>query len=383
MTNVANKDEALRCLEIATQALKDADFNKAQRFATKARKLCDCAEVKAFLAELSTKSSNNGAASEGPSTSTGTSTGNVLRQRNGRTSNSANSATSQPSRPAHTATREQEEVVARILKQKSFYDILGIAKDADEEEIKKAYKKLALKLHPDKNKAPKAEEAFKAVSRAFSCLSDPEKRSNYDRYGHEDRAQAAAAAAANGGYGMHGFNGEDMDPFEIFNSFFTPSRGVFHPFHHSRVFRTHYRTGPRRARGDAGDQSMNFMGLVHVLPLIVLFMYTFFSGPSEAAYKMSRDGAFTELMKTKKFAVPFYVKSRSKFEKAYPTGSYYRTQLELQINATYRDWLERSCRDERLRRKRIKQSLGEEQAQKVVLTHCTELKEKFRGAVMY
>jgi len=64
--------------------------------------------------------------------------------------------------------------------------MLGVPKDCKEEDIKKAYKKLALKLHPDKNKAPSSNEAFKKISAAFSVLSDAEKRKKYDQYGNEN-----------------------------------------------------------------------------------------------------------------------------------------------------------------------------------------------------
>lgn len=67
---------------------------------------------------------------------------------------------------------------------RNYYDILGVKKDATEEEIKKAYRKLALKYHPDKNKGDKeAEEKFKEISRAYDILSDKKKRSEYDSFG--------------------------------------------------------------------------------------------------------------------------------------------------------------------------------------------------------
>lgn len=105
----------------------------------------------------------------------------------------------------------------RILAADNFYDTLGIARDASDVDLKKAYRKLALKLHPDKNKAPRAEEAFKAVSRAFQCLSDADKRAYYDRTGHEDRTahRQAAAAQQQGQFGQQG-----VDPFEFFDMFF-------------------------------------------------------------------------------------------------------------------------------------------------------------------
>lgn len=68
---------------------------------------------------------------------------------------------------------------------KDYYKILGLSKNASEEEIKKAYKKLALKYHPDKNKSPGAEEKFKEIAEAYDVLSDKEKRQVYDMCGEE------------------------------------------------------------------------------------------------------------------------------------------------------------------------------------------------------
>ncbi|MDK2939005.1 MAG: molecular chaperone DnaJ, partial [Methanolobus sp.] len=68
--------------------------------------------------------------------------------------------------------------------QRDYYEILGLSKDATESEIKKAYRKLAMKYHPDKNKEEGAEETFKEISEAYAVLSDAEKREQYDRFGH-------------------------------------------------------------------------------------------------------------------------------------------------------------------------------------------------------
>ena len=96
-----------------------------------------------------------------------------------------------------------------------YYDTLGISKGASKDDIKKAYKKLAKKYHPDLNKDnPEAEAKFKEVNEAFSVLNDDKKRQNYDQFGK---------AGAQGGFGGGGFEGFDMggDAFsDIFESFF-------------------------------------------------------------------------------------------------------------------------------------------------------------------
>jgi molecular chaperone DnaJ len=70
------------------------------------------------------------------------------------------------------------------MTKRDYYEVLGVAKDAPKQDIKKAYRKLAMQYHPDKNKAPDAEEKFKEISEAYAILSDDEKRGQYDQFGH-------------------------------------------------------------------------------------------------------------------------------------------------------------------------------------------------------
>ena len=95
-----------------------------------------------------------------------------------------------------------------------YYETLGVSKDASQEDIKKAYRNLAKKYHPDINKAPDANEKFAAIQVAYDCLSDPEKRANYDRFGTEDPMNGAGAGGFSGGFS--GFSGFE----DIFSSFF-------------------------------------------------------------------------------------------------------------------------------------------------------------------
>ncbi len=76
---------------------------------------------------------------------------------------------------------------------KDYYKILGIAKGASDDDIKKAYRKQALKWHPDKNKTANAEEKFKEVAEAYEVLSDPKKREIYDQHGEEGRLASVIA----------------------------------------------------------------------------------------------------------------------------------------------------------------------------------------------
>jgi len=71
-----------------------------------------------------------------------------------------------------------------MASKKDYYEILGIGRDASKEDVKKAYRNLALKYHPDRNKSPEAEEKFKEISEAYAVLSDDEKRMQYDQFGH-------------------------------------------------------------------------------------------------------------------------------------------------------------------------------------------------------
>ncbi|KAK3546235.1 hypothetical protein QTP70_025182 [Hemibagrus guttatus] len=103
---------------------------------------------------------------------------------------------------------------------KDFYKILGIAKGAAEEDIKKAYRKQALKWHPDKNKAPNAAEKFKEVAEAYEVLSDPKKREIYDQYGEEGLKGGGGGGGASDGQGStftYTFHG---DPHATFATFF-------------------------------------------------------------------------------------------------------------------------------------------------------------------
>jgi len=120
------------------------------------------------------------------------------------------------------------------MQKRDYYEILGLAKNANEGEIKKAYRKMALKYHPDKNPDDKeAEEKFKEAAEAYEVLSDANKKARYDQYGH-------AGLGNNGGFGGGGMNMDDI--FSQFGDIFGGAFGGGGSFGGSRG-------GQRSARG--------------------------------------------------------------------------------------------------------------------------------------
>eukprot|EP00090_Calanus_glacialis_P004419 TRINITY_DN13297_c0_g1_i3.p1 TRINITY_DN13297_c0_g1~~TRINITY_DN13297_c0_g1_i3.p1 ORF type:complete len:422 (+),score=95.72 TRINITY_DN13297_c0_g1_i3:576-1841(+) len=131
---------------------------------------------------------------------------------------------------------------------KDYYSILGVGKDASEDEIKKAYRKMALKYHPDKNNEPGAEERFKEIGEAYEVLSDADKKAGFDRYG--DEALHRGRSRGNRRHSEDSFSRNahfhPSDPFDLFRTFFgnhdpfsDPFAGMFphhshsaHPHHH-------------------------------------------------------------------------------------------------------------------------------------------------------
>lgn len=106
------------------------------------------------------------------------------------------------------------------MAKKDYYEILGVSKGATDDEIKKAYRKLALKYHPDRNPDdPSAEEKFKELGEAYEVLSDADKKAAYDRFGHAAFEQGGAGGGAYGGGG--GF----QDPMDIFAQMFSGMGG--------------------------------------------------------------------------------------------------------------------------------------------------------------
>ncbi|HHN93505.1 MAG TPA: molecular chaperone DnaJ [Anaerolineae bacterium] len=121
-----------------------------------------------------------------------------------------------------------------MASQRDYYEVLGVERSATQDEIKRAYRKLARKYHPDVSDLPDAEARFKELNEAYEVLSDPEKRAMYDRFG-------SVGPSAGPGFGFR-------DPFDIFEEVFGRGFG----------FRTASRRGPRRGQDLRYDLTLTF-----------------------------------------------------------------------------------------------------------------------------
>ncbi|XP_063390989.1 dnaJ homolog subfamily B member 14 [Cydia fagiglandana] len=318
MTLEGNKDEAEKCIDIAQAAFSAGNTEKAERFLLKAERLYPTARAKELLTRVRAAGSSGGR-----KTPPRREPAEEVRRRKAPTHQA----------PQREYTTDQLEAVRRInTKCKDYYEILGVTKDATDSDIKKAYKKLALQLHPDKNQAPGASEAFKAIGNAAAVLTDPEKRKLYEVRGEEAPAQAHAHAQHQ--YYARGFE-SDLTAEELFNMFFGnaafPGAGVGATGGYAR----------RRARS---PEQREHAGLLQLLPVLLLVLLSMMSGffISEPVYSLQPSSKYPVPRETVSLKVPYYVKDN--FHTDYQ-GSLRR--LEMAIEEEYIVGLRHACQRER------------------------------------
>lgn len=364
----ANRDEALKCAELSRRFHAQQEYKLAVKYAEKAVKLHNTSESVAWLKSVSQTLAGQPLNDKSPEPTESTPLNEAKSRR----------VSTDDQKPAYTQV-QVEEVKRFLLNDKNdFYAVLGVPRTADDVEIKKAYRKLALQFHPDKNAAPGADEAFKIVSRAFSCLSDAEKKGQYDRFGSEEAAPSGFSGF-NGGVrfrqnaGRYAQNFEaDISPEELFNLFFggMQSRGGGFAFNAGQspfapMFVHHFYDGGQRRRRaqQAQEPPTTFLAIVlQLIPVMIIGFFLFLSsfGPSGTAtdtwekmskhVSLSRTGAHIHLYSTNKLHVPYYGTEdfRSYFKSPNPSRGLQRERqvFEEAIERQFVSMLQQKCREE-------------------------------------
>lgn len=330
-----NKDEAQKCLKIARDSIQSGDRTRAMKFITKARKLDPSLSVDELLSDLNASQPENKDPNQPAPENSFAPLGSGPRRR----APSSTSSSSSSSTAAYT--EEQVAVVREIKRKKDFYEILGVEKTCGSEDVRKAYRKLSLKVHPDKNSAPGAEEAFKKVSKAFQCLSNEESRKKYDVVGSDEPVYERRRGGGNGMRGFNGFYEGDVDADEIFRNFFF---GGMHPATTANFSGFNFGPGVRVRTGGGGDHGSSWpRTLIQVLPVILILLVNFLPS-SEPVYSLSRSYSHNYRFTSPK-GVNYYVKSAD-FEQQYPPNSQERVSIEQHVEDDYHSHLMHNCRVE-------------------------------------
>lgn len=296
------------------------------------------------------------------------------RQRSGRKS---------PEKSAGT----QEEIVA-ILEARDLYRVLSVEREASEEELRRAYRRLALRFHPDKNSEPGADAAFKRIAHAFQILSNPERRRIYDQTGIDDeqaaaRHQQARARAANAAdvffmndafspfHAMGGarvfatdplgsmfFGPQELSAEELFEAFFFGGLGSGGPMAYAARRQAEFmaRQTPHRRRAYRSQSSNSgfsfrsgFLWQFFPLLLFLLLPYIFSVFAPQPIFQLELQGPYRSERHTAKTKLPYFVRaSRIANDPA---------QLAEIERMVEREWLHRyadSCRSERHHRERLR-----------------------------
>ncbi|KAG4088826.1 DnaJ-domain-containing protein [Neocallimastix lanati (nom. inval.)] len=368
-----NKDEALRCIQISKGHFNDGNYEKALKFAKKSLSLYETPQGQQWLKELQENKGNSG--------STANSSEGI---RNRKKPKPTTREDSQPGLQNKTYTKEQLAEVEKIKNCKDYYELFSISKDASDADLKKAYRKLALKFHPDKNSAPGADEAFKVIGHAFAVLSDPDKRRQYDQLGPEmeNMHRVPTGSPYGGGYGRQTYYYEnEMTPEEIFRMMFGDFVFSDIPRNQQFFYQRQPRAQRRQQQQDSGRNSLLYTFL-QIVPLLLLLLISIssFTSPKYPKYSFNPSRQYSQEAKTYQHNIPYYYN---------PSDYSFNNQKQFKkfedsIEEEYFNDLIRKCELEKRRKMaKINNARGffsynkeaYEKAQKMRLYNCEKLHE--------
>jgi DnaJ family protein B protein 12 len=258
-------------------------------------------------------------------------------------SHSQSTTENESSSSSSTTTTEDDECKA-IITSHDYYQILGVSKDCTNDEIKKAYKKKAIKFHPDKNTSKYAEEAFKKISTAYQTLSDPDKRKKFDKYGSEEEFREKY-------YQEHQRQYEDdieLDPFDLFQMFMGGG-----------LDRASIERLRRQRRNNANFRQQNpkmakLYSLIQLLPLLMMFaLYIlphFFQSKELYMFNQSLDYPYKRV--TNENEIAYYV-GKSFINKYKNAGEAELLKQEKEIEKKYLTYLYESCNENKQMKRQL------------------------------
>mmetsp|Transcript_44229 Transcript_44229/g.104089 ORF Transcript_44229/g.104089 Transcript_44229/m.104089 type:complete len:281 (+) Transcript_44229:104-946(+) len=232
------------------------------------------------------------------------------------------------------------------------YEVLGVSRDASRSDILKAYKKLALKWHPDKNpdQPAVAERKFKEINESYQILTDADKKSHYDRFGHDE---PRGMGGGGGGSSHAHFRGHpaDMDPIfqAFFGNGFAFGPGVHfqrHTFGGGGGRQFHQRQ--RQPQGEA--QQDNTIGMLQSLfPILLLLLFTFVNFPGggdshSPNYTLTRDPKHPVKRTTTQSGVPYFVRQGFDRELSARYGEGALEELEAKVEMEMHIKLSKECK---------------------------------------
>ena len=359
----ANRDAAQLLAERGARALGEGDAPGAVKLLSRALRMCSTLgpEVRGQLQAAEQAMSARASAAGGRPTAAAAADGTRRRA----------AAAAAPAEP--TFTPEMAETVRKVRSAKDHFAVLGVERDADEHAIGRAYKKLALRVHPDKNTAPGADEAFKRVGKAYATLTDANERANYERYGEAGaNVGGGGGGVGGGGGGGHPFHqqrrGHEPTPEDIFNAVFGAGFGGLHGAHIYRMHqqqqqqqrggtpqqRYQQQQQQQRRGGEDDDPRMGGVQISNALPLImvlVFFVLSLFGGGSDDRwYSLVRTSAFSVSRVTGSRwdsvvpGLPYYV--RDTVNMRLRTDEKILYEVELNVQADLKRAWGQACREE-------------------------------------
>jgi len=318
--------EAKKYLEYAEMAIQDRDYEDAKKNILKSLNYHVSEKAYQILEQCNKLIEGGGKPPHKKSNAGESST--QQKDEEGKES-SQESSPLEPEDKKETAEDNDNNLICEdILSKKDYYEILGIEKTASDEEIKKQYKKLALKLHPDKNRSPKSTEAFKKVTQAFSCLSNKEKRKIYDEHGNEEGFRTR--------YREYFADEDEIDPEEFFEYVF-----------YGRSSRNRRGRRPQHVVQENGKWFMILQFLPIIIMLLVSMYMNFSSSYSSPGFSLETMHPYTYRRITTNLEIPYYVKPTDDMRLL----DYYDSpEFERKVLDSYREKLDRECKIARNRR---------------------------------